>query len=576
MKREAEETSVSNNRVSQQILEEAVAHSAYDPAFFLRFFLSKWFPTPLAPFQLGLVALVTRKVQFLNDYPAAHDFLLNEFFYAADPSDPTSTKLPVFQLNEEGKLIMIAGDNNNFIIPRGYSKTTLLNGLNLYDCTTDGTVFGVYISATATHAETQLGNIRFELEGNELLRAAYGNVVPTKSDAEKWSSDQLQLRNGAILVARGRGGQVRGLNFQARRPNKILLDDVEDEDSIATGVLRVKTERWFYAAVSPAGNEMDGAQAAGVAQQPLMITNLGTLLGPECLMMTLAKDPQYNTVKFGAKLNLEDVDDEKMLWPYKMSHERYLKQRARYQKLGKLAEFTRENDSSIRVSDDTIFPAVFIYQPTLRSDLVHVSQALDPAISEQPGRDHAAIVVAGRRASDGALWFLDEWGGLGKTPREKVDEFFNMQLKWNTTHNGIEAQQYQASLIFLMREEMARRQYFFSITPIVQGSKVRKEDRIVGTLSPRYMNGYIRHLRHLPNLEGNLADWPNGKKDYADAASMALSLLGESAGLVVPDEERGKGEYAPLEPVLPSLYESSTGFITRRVGFDAVRSGRYG
>src|SRR5690606_14582548 len=140
-------------------------------------------------------------------------------------------------------------------------------------------------------------------EQNELLRDAYGDVVPTRSDSEKWTAGELQLRNGAILMARGRGGQVRGMNYRARRPNHIVLDDVEDEDDVRSPTVRDATQSWFYGGVVPAGVMMDGAVEAGVEEQiPLRVTNLATLLGPEALAMTLARDPEFNTVKFGAKL----------------------------------------------------------------------------------------------------------------------------------------------------------------------------------------------------------------------------------------------------------------------------------
>lgn len=541
------------------LLKAAVERSAADPAYFLRFFLSKWFPTALPPLHLGMIALLTRKVAFLNNYPDAHPFLLEHFRYAADPNDAESLLLPVFQLNHENKLLMVAGDNNNWIIPRGFSKTTLVNGGCLYDALTDGTSFTVVISETSSHAETQLGNIRFELESNELLRDAYGDVVPTRSDSEKWTSGELQLRNGAILMARGRGGQVRGMNFRARRPNHVILDDVEDEAGVKSPTVRQDTHSWFYGSVVPAGVLMDGA-GDNAAQAPLRVTNLATLLGPEALAMKLSADPEFNTVRFGARLTKVDGSHE-MLWPYKIGEDTYNRMRSRYQRIGKLAEFTREYDSLIRVSDEAIFPDVFIYQPTPLSDLVHRAQALDPAISDQPGRDHAALVVAGRRASDGALWFLDEWGGLGKTPREKIDAFFEHHQRWQTTHNGIEAQQYQKALIFLMKEEMARRSYFFPITPIVQGRKFSKDDRIVGILSPRYASGYIRHLKPLPMLQGNLADWPNGKKDYADAAAMALSLLGQTQMLAGGEDLLAEQTMEPLPDTLPPAYSSAGNYI---------------
>lgn len=549
--------------VSKEILLQAIEEGARDPSYWCRFFLPHWFPSPMPPFHLGVLALITRKVEWLNDYPEAHEFLLNEFKYLADPNDPESVELPVFRIGEDGKIVMVCDDHNNVIIPRGFSKTTLCNAANLHDVCTDGSIFCVYISKSSEHAEMQLQNLKLELETNTLLRAAYGNLVPNRADPEKWQADMLQLLNGAILVARGKGGQVRGLNYRARRPNKIVLDDVEDDGLVASPTERKKTETWFYSSVEKAGQVMEGAKNEEWAQQPLQIINLGTLLAAECLMTTLAKDPKFNTVRFGAKLRYSDPDDTRMLWPYKMPYVYYTTERERHRKIGKLAEFTREIDSMIRVTEDALFPEIFIYQPTTRADLAQVAIALDPAISEQIGRDSTAIAVAGRRMSDGALWALDEWGGLGKSPSEKIDKLFELHRKWQATNVGIEAVQYQAALLPLMVEEMARRRYHFIVVPIRHGNKTTKEDRIVGLLSPRYHNGIIRHLRPLPGLESNLSDWPNGKKDFADAFAMALSLMGETGGLVIPEPERIKGEYAPLEQVLPPAYHSVSGMIVR-------------
>jgi len=546
----------------RRLIEEACAKGAYDPAYWLRFFLRHWFPSPFPPFMLGIIALHTKQVEWLNDYPDAHEFLLNEFKYSADPDDPTSIELPVFQLNSEGKIIMVCGDHLNEIIPRGFSKTTLLNGLNLRESCTDGKLFLVYISKSAEHAEAQLGNCKMEFETNELLRLAYGKLVPDRSDPERWGAKMIQLLNGAIFVARGRGGQVRGLNYRARRPNRIVLDDVEDDGTVDSPTVRKATEDWFYSAVEKAGQLMDGAVDEEWAQQPLQITNLGTLLGHQCLMMTLSKDPSFSTVRFGAKLDPLNDKDERMLWSYKMSYATYIREKRRHQKLGKSAHFAREVDSTIRSSDESIFPLIFVREGALIGDFVARSMFLDPAISERKDADDCALIVAGRKPN-GHLWFLDEWGGIGKTPREKVDAFFEYHAKWKCTHHGIETQAYQKALMFLMREEMAQKQYFFHIEGVRRGSDEVKETRIVGMLSPRYSNGFIKHLRPLPGLEGNLLDWPNGGKDYADAAASALVLLGESQMLAIPEEALGKGDYAPLPTSLPPAFRSVSGYITR-------------
>lgn len=558
---------------TKRLVEDAVKRSADDPAFFCRFFLPHWFPSDMPAFHLGILALRTRKLEWLDDpiYEDAREFLLSEFFYSADPQDPLSTPLPVFLEGDDGQLIMVCDDYLNLILPRGFSKTTLMNAANLYDVLTDGTTFCVYISKSAEHAEMQLNNIKLELETNDLLRLGYGNLVPTRSDPEKWQADQIHLLNGSILVARGKGGQVRGLNYRARRPNKIMLDDVEDDGTAESPTERNKTERWFYSAVEKAGQVMEGAKDEEWAQQPLQIMNLGTLLGSKCLMLTLAKDPKFNTVRFGAKLKVDDPKDHRMLWPYKMTYEFYSADRRRHQRIGKLAEFTREIDSSIRVTDDETFPKQFIYEPVARDDLAEVVVFCDPAISEQPDADDAAIVVAGR-GLNGRLWALEEWGGQGKTPREIIDKFFELHKKWQCTKAGIESQAYQKALIHIAREEMALKRYWFVISPVTRGSKENKDRRILGLLSPRYMNGQIRHLRPLPALEGNILDWPNGGKDYADAFASGLTLVGETGALVIPQAEREKGDYAPLPSVLPPVYQTVSNMIVRNPAATKMQS----
>lgn len=393
-----------------------------------------------------------------------------------------------------------------------------------------------------------------------MLREAYGNQVPARSDPQTWTADQIQLLNGAILVAKGRGGQVRGMTHQGKRPNRITLDDIEDDESVATATLREKTKRWFYGSVFPAGQLMEGAQGEDWAQEKLKITNLGTLLGAECLVVDLTKDPTFSTIRFGAK-----VADGLMLWSYKMSEATYNRLRSNYKITGRLGEFTREYDSLIRVDEDAVFPSIYHYAPVARNDLIACSLALDPAISEDRKADDAAIVCAGRHGTSGALWFLDEWGGISdqKTPTHLLDQFFEMHYRWKTDINGIEAVAYQAALLHYAREKMAKDRSFFIIQPIKPGTRTTKETRIVGTLSPRYKNNFIYHHHPLPKLEAALMDWPNGKVDFPDAAAMALNLLGETVGVVMDGELPNAPALLPDADSLPAALPRIGNYTTR-------------
>ena len=545
-----------------KILLQAVEQSAEDPAYFARFFLRHWFPGPLDWFQLGLLAFLTRKVAFLDkeEYQWAVPLICKYFTYMADPDDPESEDISVFQVGPDGHIFMVAGANNAVIIPRGFSKTTCNNTANLYELITDPTTFSVFVSESSDHAERQLGNVKTELETNAKLRAAYGDVVPSRSDSEKWGADEIQLKTGAVLLARGRGSQVRGLLYKGRRPNRITLDDVEDKESVATALQRKKVSDWFYADVVPAGNEMDDISQMDedfVQQQDLQITVLGTLLHAEALLITLQKDPTFNHIRFGARLS-----DGTMLWPAKMSEAKYEAKKARFRRVGKLAEFSREFDSTIRVEEDAMFQPLTpqFYVPVALSDLIQRAQANDPAISEDPNADHATIMVGGRK-ENGMLWVLNEWGGYGIKPQDIIEQLFKWHRDYQLHITGIEAQAYQRSLIYLLREEMARRRQFFNVKAIVQGNQKTKEQRIEGILQPRYANGYVRHAKYLPRLEAQLQDFPNGKVDYADGAAMMFALLGETQFLAADPETIGQDEYEPLPPLIPSAYSNPTGQV---------------
>ena len=44
---------------------------------------------------------------------------------------------------------------------------------------------------------------------------------------------------------------MRGLKWERKRPSLVLVDDVEDEELVASEARREKFRRWFYGAVKP-------------------------------------------------------------------------------------------------------------------------------------------------------------------------------------------------------------------------------------------------------------------------------------------------------------------------------------
>lgn len=501
---------------------EILIEAYEDPVFFLGFFLPHLFPNEVPWVHRGILAILTRKTDFLIKYGEL-DKIITNFVWREDPDDAESPLHAMFtpEKDETGQIVSLSlriTKNTEIMLPRGYSKTTLAGiGVVLYWILFLEKKFPIYISESATHAEMQLGNIRNELESNERIRAVFGNIVPDRQSSLKWSGDILQTTTGVSIVARGRGGQVRGLNIGGNRPDCILLDDVEDRDSVKTEEQRAKAKTWMYGDIIPALPEM---------KEDSMILALGTLLHPDALLMTLKKDPDWTSVIFGVR----DLQGD-LLWDANMSEKKIENKKQSFARAGQLHQYYLEYENTVRSGDSQKFKAEYFHINFVpRSELIAVAIALDPAISPKAGADFASIVVVGI-GQKGTIHVLEVWAKQGAGPREQIDTYFELASKWTCTLHGVESIAFQAALIHLMREEMFRKRQYFEIIPITHSQK--KEERIEGILQPRYAAGYIHHNRHFPLLETQLQDWPSGKRDVPDALAMAISLLDPAAPLAL-------------------------------------------
>lgn len=543
-----------------------------DPGYFCRTFLPEWFPLQMPWVHRGVLAILSRQVDWLlkfgeESWPQETavwdqtqlENILKYFVWRPEPEDLTSPLVPLFEAERDSKgviakLHLSVSDRTLIIMPRGISKTTLLNANELREINYHETEFLVYLSETATHADQQLENVKRQLETNALLQLVFGLKKPDRAASERWTLGLIETTDGVVVAAKGRGGQVRGMNHFGRRPSKIVADDVEDKESVKTEEQRDKTRTWLKSDVEPALPQIDGKRKGSIIM-------LGTVLHHDSLLMSLSRDPEWVTIRFGAVGpggNVADPTEADMLWAHYMSAAAYKRKRRSYQRIGKLAEFSMEYLSSVKAEDDNSkFKSEYIRYAALNKDIFPgIAIAMDPAISDKKESDYCAFAVVGM-SPKGQVHVFDIYMERGMTPREQVDKYFELHFLWNCTKHGIESIGYQQALIHLMKEEMFRRgkimgpKAYFEIEPIKHG-KLGKVTRVEGTLSPRYASGYITHQRRFPLLEEQLLDWPNGKKDGPDVVAMAVTLLDPLAAFAFDpeseDEDKlAKDQYESLE-----------------------------
>jgi hypothetical protein len=98
----------------------------------------------------------------------------------------------------------------------------------------------------------------------------------------KWTNDAFITADGTVVVGRGAGQQVRGLNIRNSRPTLILVDDMYSRNNTITENRIEGLNRWFFAELS---NSLDGTHGK--------IFFLGTLVNENTVIRTIEKSDQW-------------------------------------------------------------------------------------------------------------------------------------------------------------------------------------------------------------------------------------------------------------------------------------------
>lgn len=549
-----------HGRVAETPDDKLRSACAADPIFAARLLFPDWFKRPMPWLHRGIIAILLRRTDFLlnfsepgkpEQWPQANRHwtkkdlakLVKHFVYKINPKDPKSPTAPIFRVRyaEDGRtpiaIDMVLGRHFACMIPRGFSKTTLINFVNLYKTIHKLTKFTVYVSEAAPHAEDQLATIKREISANERLIALYGILKPDRSDDETWGAKSFETRTGVKFAARGHGAQIRGMNRFGHRPDTIVLDDVEDEESVATEAQRDKTLKWFVGAVEPA-LDRDNENAC--------VYILGTMLDPKALLPTLIKDPEYTGVVFGAAIPTGEVRDTgqvdptgqpilepimEALWDDKagLSLEAIDKKKGEFASKGALYNFYLEYMSTDRDEAKLKFKSEYIRYKTYKpADFIARSIHIDPAISKTSGSDYCAIAVVGITES-GHKHVCDFHAEVGMPMSDQAEKYFELKMKWDCTHHSSESTAYQAALAQVIRTLMFQKAkvfgtkaYFEIIDTWPSGRKI---ERVEGILQPIMASGYLTFQQIWPELEVMFSDWPKGKLDGPDCIAGAISTI---------------------------------------------------
>ncbi|MBF0589394.1 MAG: phage terminase large subunit [Magnetococcales bacterium] len=217
---------------------------------------------------------------YFPHYVTGPDSRLHEWIYES---------LPPAVDAQEGRKIALAA-------PRGEAKSTLISQIFTLWCALTGRKRFIPIIADAyDQAAAIMESIKAELEVNVRLKQDYPDQV---GEGRVWREGTIITNGNTKVQAFGAGKRMRGLKHGPRRPDMVVIDDLENDENVRSRAQRDKLSEWLSKTVL----------SLGPADDSLDVFYVGTVLHYDSVLARTLKNPLWEGQKFQAILK----------WPNRM------------------------------------------------------------------------------------------------------------------------------------------------------------------------------------------------------------------------------------------------------------------
>jgi predicted phage terminase large subunit-like protein len=391
------------------------------------------------------------------------------------------------------------GPRDAFIAPREMGKSTWMFLIAPMFAGAHGHVgFVAAFADSGSQAETHLATFKHELETNALLRADFPELCsPMVRNRGTTAADRqgmYQSSNGFVFAARGVDSSSLGLKVGSKRPDLIILDDIEPDEAKYSADLKKKRLSTLLDAILPLNT------AARVA-----VTGTVTMAGSiihELSKHALGKETTDWIASSGFRAHhflpivTDDEGRERSVWPARWSLAWLNSIRTTRQYLKNYANDPRGADGDYWNNDTFIEGDV--------KGITRTALSIDPAVTANKGSDFTGLAVVGYSPSEGKC-LVKHASQVKLTPAnlrrhvmKLLDEFPEVRLILIETNQGGDAWK---AILHSMPVKVA----------IVHQSE-KKEVRAAEALN-FYELGKVVHVEGLTAAEEQMASFPLGPHD---------------------------------------------------------------
>ena len=461
--------------------------------------------------------------------------------------------------------------------PRSHAKSTYLTkAFPLHEVVYRKRSYVIIISETPSVSMPNLEWLATQLKHNKKLRDDFGallspkqqeNIRDNSAEFIAWEMESDEAKQIAKVEAASTGQALRGRNWQGKRPNLIVCDDLEDaKTNAATAEQRAKLRDWFSSVVMPLGDP---------AGKKTAIVYMGTTVHFDSLLMNiLYKRSDFTTKVFRALIepptngdlweqcreiyqNYDDKDRLENAESFYFAHKEEMDAGSRvlweeFQPLWKLMRWKWDNgskafnteyqnnpiDEENMIFNTNNFTYWDVLQPnrTFNRSQYVISQGIDFAMGKKERGDYSAIITVARHRETGVSYVIDAWGG--KLHPDKFLEIVVDQVrKWEPDVIGAEAQMAQEFFVDTLKQYLTEIGFpaHSRVKKIYQRS--RKEMRIESML-PDIETGKIQFKSsHALLLEQFERYGQGAHDDLPDACEIAIRVSKQARRSVMDKPE---------------------------------------
>lgn len=400
--------------------------------------------------------------------------------------------------------------------PRGIGKTTIARTLAQRAILFRDTPFIVYASSSATVAGMQTETMKRRLLTSNLIRDLFGSIKvgDVSSEYEETFSKEAWVAFGNTLVLpRGNGQQVRGLNWNGHRPGLIIVDDLEKKDLVTNEDNRSKLKEWFFSDLLKSVNYYD---------KDWRVIYIDTVKHQDSLLANLLEATDWHTIR----LSICDENYKSNDVAY-MTDEEIAQEVQEHREKGLLDLFYMERmNLPISLESASFKPEYFRYYEEvelLDKKKLETVIIVDPAKTATPQSADSAVVAVAFDLQEHKVYVRDVVNGKFY-PDQLYDEIFSMAIRNNAIAVGIEVTSLNEFIVQPIKNEMSRRNQYYELIELK--ARAKKEDRIASMVS-YYRQGHVYHNKLCCNvLEQQLLSFPRSSKwDVMDATAYFVEML---------------------------------------------------